>query len=677
MKFKLKSNYSPKGDQPKAIEKLFRGLESGVSDQVLLGVTGSGKTFTMANLITKLNRPTLVISHNKTLAAQLYREFKDYFPDNAVCYFVSYYDYYQPEAYIPHTDTYIEKEVDINEEIDRLRLAATSSLLERNDVIVVASVSCIYNLGSPKDYEKHVILIDKGKKYERDEIVRQLVEMQYERVKSNPERGQFIISGEVVMVNSSYANFIIKIEFDGEVVSELKRLNNVTGEKISDETSVFIYPSKHYMTNRDVFKDAFRQIDNDLARQIKALRVKGKNLEAYRLERKVRYDMEMINELGYVKGIENYSRYFDGRKPGDPPYTLLDYFGGKKDWLLFIDESHMSIPQIRGMYEGDRSRKKTLVDYGFRLPSAHDNRPLRFDEFIERIGQTVYVSATPAVWEIKRSLKNGGGIVEQLIRPTGVVDPGVVVRKCEGQIKDLVGEVAKRKKRGERALATTLTKKMAETLSNYLNEHGEEIREKFGLDEAIKVHYLHSEINTLERVDILDALRSGGYDFVVGVNLLREGLDLPEVTLVAILDADKEGFLRSETSLVQTMGRAARSTKSKVILYADKMTGSMDRAIGEVKRRRKIQTDYNKRMGITAKSIVKPLQEGLGREKREEEKKKESNFEKINLDGLTPEDKRKLIRKLNKEMRQMAKLLDFERAVEIRDYIDRVEKSLC
>lgn len=647
--FRLKTDYQPSGDQPQAIQTLVTNLKAGIGEQVLLGVTGSGKTFTMARVIEKLQRPTLVISHNKTLAAQLYQEFRDFFPNNAVSYFVSYYDYYQPEAYIPQTDTYIEKETQINEEIDKLRLGATANILTRHDTIVVASVSCIYNIGSPKEYGHFVLELAPGVKITRESILDRLVALQYERNNYGFTRGTFRVRGDTIDLFPAYEDMGLRMVTNLDKLVQLVKFNPLTGKTIEILPAVMIYPAKHYMTDPRTYTEVFAKIREDLGKQVALFKSQGKLLEANRLEQRVTYDLEMIQELGYVNGIENYSRYFDGRKPGDPPYTLLDYFDEavRNDWLLFIDESHMSIPQIRGMYNGDRSRKQTLIDFGFRLPAAIDNRPLRFEEFLRRMPQTVYVSATPDDWERSRAQKTG--IVEQLVRPTGLVDPEVIVRPAEGQIDDLIKEIKTRVDRKERVLVTTLTKRMAEDLSTFLEKEG------------IKVHYLHSDILTLERSDILADLRRGAYDVVVGINLLREGLDLPEVSLVAILDADKEGFLRSRTSLIQTMGRASRHESGEVIMYADRMTDSMKAAIDEVGRRRKTQLAYNTTHGITPESITKPIRDRMV-EKKEEAKS-------LELESMTPQDKKKLIAKLTKDMRRASRDLDFETAAKLRDTI--------
>lgn len=650
-KFQLQSSFMPTGDQPQAIEALTRGLKEKAKEQVLLGVTGSGKTFTMANVITKIQKPTLVISHNKTLAAQLYQEFREFFPDNSVNYFVSYYDYYQPEAYIPQTDTYIEKETEINEEIDKLRLAATTNLLTRQDTLIVASVSCIYNIGSPREYGHFVLELKRGMKILRDSILRRLIVLQYERNNFGFHRGTFRVRGETIDLFPAYEDTSIRMVVSNNTLTDLQLLDPLTGNKIEDLDSSMIYPSKHYMTDPSRYKNVFSQIRKDLKEQIAFFKKKGKLIEAQRINERVNFDLEMINEMGYVNGIENYSRYFDGRNPGEPPYSLFDYFdeAAGNDWLLFIDESHMTVPQIRGMYNGDRSRKQTLIDYGFRLPAALDNRPLRFEEFLRRMPQTIYVSATPDEWELTRAHE----VVEQLVRPTGLVDPKISVRPTRGQIDDLISEIEKRVAKRERVLVTTLTKRMAEDLAKFLEERG------------IKVHYLHSDIVTLKRSDILAELRAGTYDVIVGINLLREGLDLPEVSLVAILDADKEGFLRSKTSLIQTMGRAARHELGEVIMYADVVTRSMQEAISEVSRRREIQLAYNKKYGITPKSIQKPIRKKLV----EEEKKTEV----LPIENMTPQDKKKYIIELTRQMRRASRDLDFEAAARLRDLIANLQ----
>lgn len=601
-KFKLKSNYKLIPDQKRAVDKLSSGILSGEKYQTLLGVTGSGKTFTVANVIQKLQRPTLIVSHNKTLAGQLYQELRDFFPDNAVSYFVSYYDYYQPEAYIPSTDTYIEKDADINEQIDKLRLAATTNLLTRPDTIVVASVSCIYNIGSPRQYGRFVFEFAKGQKIERERVIDRLLDLQYERSDFGFHRSTFRVRGNIVDVYPAYADEAIRIILNEGVIKDIQKINPVSGLPIAFNhrplTSYILYPAKHFMTDPNKNSAIFKQIEKDMQRRVKFFKDKGKLLEANRIAQKVTYDLEMIKEVGYVKGIENYSRYFDERAPGEAPYSLLDYFRQpyKDDWLVIVDESHMTFPQIRGMYNGDLARKKTLIDYGFRLPAALDNRPLKFEEFMRRIPNFIALSATPGNWEISISAK---AVIEQLIRPTGIPDPKVEIRPTTSRIADVIKEIKKRVKKKQRTLVTTLTKATAEDLADYLNEQG------------LKVHYLHSDVATLERSDILDDLRAGKYDVLVGINLLREGLDLPEVALVAILDADKEGFLRSDVTLIQTMGRAARHVQGEVILYADKITGSISRALEETKRRRECQLKYNKKHKITPTSIKKPIRQKL------------------------------------------------------------------
>ncbi|MBI2268372.1 MAG: excinuclease ABC subunit UvrB [Candidatus Blackburnbacteria bacterium] len=671
MEFKLRSPYKPTGDQPQAIDKLVAGIKSGKKDQVLLGVTGSGKTFAVANVIERLQIPTLVISHNKTLAAQLYQELREFFPENAVSYFVSYYDYYQPEAYIPQTDTYIEKETDINREIDKLRLRATTNLMTRNDVIVVASVSCIYNIGSPLEYGNFVLELEVEKTYEQQEIGKRLVELHYGRSDFGFHRGTWRVRGDVVDIFPAYEDTAIRLEFKGNVLVKLVELDPINGKRIKDLNRAVVYPAKHYMMDPKKQQGVFKLIRDDLFKQVQLFKSAGRELEAYRIERRVTYDLEMIEEVGYVNGIENYSRYFDGRESGNPPYTLLEYFrqAYKDNFLIIVDESHMTIPQIGGMYNGDQARKKTLVDFGFRLPAAFDNRPLKFDEFLRRVPRAIYTSATPGPWEVNQSKSEG--IIQQLIRPTGIPDPQISVRPTRGQIDDLMKEILGRVERAQRTLVTTLTKRMAEDLSTYLKEKG------------IKVHYLHSDIATLDRTDILDELRAGEYDVLVGINLLREGLDLPEVSLVAILDADKEGFLRSGTSLIQVMGRAARHIEGQVIMYADNMTGSMQRAISEVERRRKFQLNYNKKHGITPKTIVKPIREKLVERGKEEaepvlygiERQVIQTLDQINPVELTPQDKRKMVMKLRRAMTEAAKDLNFELAARFRDRIREIEAS--
>lgn len=683
MKFNLVSGFKPTGDQPQAITKLTNNLNRDAKHQVLVGVTGSGKTFTMANVITNINRPTLVISHNKTLAAQLYQEFRDFFPNNAVSYFVSYYDYYQPEAYVPQTDTYIEKEVEINEEIDKLRLSATTNLLTRKDIIVVASVSCIYNLGSPVEYGKFVLELKPGVKLSQKQIIDRLADLQYDRNEYSFERGTFRIRGETIDVFPAYVDIGIRIDCLNNQINKISELDPLTGEIILNLNSTVIYPAKHYMTDPKTYSNVFPKIKEDLKIRVKELKALGKLLEAQRIEQRTNFDLEMIREVGYVNGIENYSRYFDGRLPGQPPYTLLDYFRTCSDeFLCIIDESHMTVPQLRGMYNGDRARKETLIDYGFRLPSALDNRPLKFDELMRRLNQIIYVSATPDEYELSLASESHlsgvvapqsdaagtfdvpptahpegerlDGVVEQLIRPTGLVDPHVVTKATKGQIDDLILEIKKRVAKKQRVLVTTLTKRMAEELSSYLEERG------------IKVSYLHSDIETLDRQDVLDKLRKGEYDVVVGINLLREGLDLPEVSLVAILDADKEGFLRSKTSLIQTMGRAARNVDSQIIMYADTKTKSMEEAIKEVSRRREVQLLYNKKHNITPKSIEKTIRARLV----EKEERNSDYFWKLeNKEVLLPDEKDILIKKLRKEMLDAAKKFDFETAAILRDRI--------
>lgn len=653
-RFALKSPFQPTGDQPAAIDALVHNIHKGKREQVLLGVTGSGKTYTMAQVIEKTQRPTLIISHNKTLALQLYQEFRDFFPENAVSYFVSYYDYYQPESYIPHTDTYIEKETEINEDIDKLRLAATTNILTRPDTIVVASVSCIYNIGSPKEYGHHILTLHPGTHIVREQIFTRLVQLQYERSDYGFRRGTFRARGEHIDIFPAYEDTSLRITLHNDTIIQIAVLDPVTGTKIRDMPATVIYPAKHYMTDPRTYANVLAQIKQDTEEQVAYFKSREKHIEAQRIRERVMYDLEMIQEVGYVNGIENYSRYFDGRKPGEAPFTLLDYFhdAAGDDWLLFIDESHMTVPQIRGMYEGDKSRKNTLIEYGFRLPAAIDNRPLRFEEFDRRMPQTVYVSATPHEWELGRAQ---GQIVEQLIRPTGLLDPLVEIRPVNGQVQDLVKEIETRIAKHERVLVSTLTKKTAEDLATYINKSG------------IKVHYLHSDVETLERSDILADLRGGVYDVVVGINLLREGLDLPEVSLVAILDADKEGFLRSKTSLIQTMGRAARHKHGMVILYADVVTRSIREAVSEVERRRTVQIAYNKAHNIVPISISKPIRK---RVVGKEASKRESEDELVSdIDSLTPMDKKHRVAILLKRMRQASKDLDFEHAAILRDQV--------
>ncbi len=656
MKFKLVSDFQPTGDQPQAIEKLVSNLSKNIRNQVLLGVTGSGKTFTMANVIQEVQRPTLVISHNKTLAAQLYQEFRDFFPNNAVSYFVSYYDYYQPEAYIPQSDTYIEKEAEINDEIDKLRLSATTNLLTRKDVIVVASVSCIYNLGSPVEYGKFVLELAQGMKINLKSIMLRLTDLQYDRNEYAFERGSFRVRGETIDLFPAYKDTGIRIELTDNKLTKLSEFNPLTGGAISILRNTVIYPAKHYMTDPQTYNNVFPIIRKDMEEQINKLKSIRKNLEAHRLEQRTNFDLEMIREVGYVNGIENYSRYFDGRAPGQPPYTLLDYFNhASKDFLTIVDESHITLPQLRGMYNGDQSRKNTLIDYGFRLPSALDNRPLKFAEFMQRVKQIIYVSATPDEYEL--SLAGETSVVEQLIRPTNLVDPQVIIKPTKGQIPDLIAEINRRVAKKQRILVTTLTKRMAEELSSYLEEQN------------VKVAYLHSDIQTLERQDILDRLRQGEYDVLVGINLLREGLDLPEVSLVAILDADKEGFLRSRTSLIQTMGRAARHIDSQVIMYADNKTRSMEKAIEEVERRRNAQLAYNKKYNKKPIGIQKKIKDRLVEKELEAEKDLNFLLTLSKKEVILPDEKEDLIKELRKEMKIAAQNLNFEKAAMVRDQI--------
>ncbi|MGB7539044.1 MAG: excinuclease ABC subunit UvrB [Anaerolineales bacterium] len=647
MEFKLHSLYQPTGDQPQAIDSLVDGLQKGEKHQVLLGATGTGKTFTIANVVARVQRPTLVIAHNKTLAAQLYSEFRDFFPENAVEYFVSYYDYYQPEAYVPRQDLYIEKETETNAEIERLRLAATTALLSRRDVLIVASVSCIYGLGSPEAYGKVVITLERGKTYRRTALLRQLVETHYERNDTELKLGSFRVRGDTLEVMPAYAESIYRLSFFGDELERITELHPVTGEILAEPETVSIYPARHYIAEGETLKAAIADVEAEAAERIAYFKTNNKPLEAERIEQRTRYDLEMLREVGYCSGIENYSRHMDRRAAGSPPWVLLDYF--PPDFLLVLDESHMSVPQVRGMSSGDRSRKQTLVDYGFRLPSALDNRPLTFEEFEAHMGQTIYTSATPGPYEMQRANR----VVEQIIRPTGIVDPELEVRPALGQVDDLLAEIRARLVRGERTLVTTLTKRMAEDLAEYLAELG------------IKVHYLHSEVLTLERIEILRDLRLGKYDVVVGINLLREGLDLPEVSLVAILDADKEGFLRSDTSLIQTIGRAARHVQGKVIMYADKVTGSMQRAIDETNRRRKIQTDYNVAHGIEPVSIIKAVRDLTERLRAPAEAKAESE----SGPGLSRAEAERVARDLEREMRAAAQNLEFEKAAALRDQL--------
>ena len=649
MKFELHSKFEPTGDQPRAIESLTEGVLDGIRTQVLVGVTGSGKTFTMANVIKNVNRPTLVIAHNKTLAAQLCNEFKEFFPNNRVEYFVSYYDYYQPESYIPSTDTYIEKDMSLNDEIDKLRNSATSSLGEREDVIVVASVSCIYGLGAPEEYFRLAVSLRPGMQLERDALLRRLVEIQYARRDIDFKRSSFRVRGDTVEIfPASNSEVAIRVEFFGDEIDRICEEDALTGNIVSELKHVLIFPATQYAVGSDKMKTALSMIETDMRNEVKAFKDEGKILEAQRLEQRTTYDLEMMREIGYCTGVENYSRYFDGRLPGEASFTLLDYFPAGK-FLVFIDESHMTIPQIRAMYHGDRSRKENLVGYGFRLKAAYDNRPLTFEEFDARVPQLICVSATPAPYEMEQA----GNVVEQLIRPTGLIDPEVSIRPTKGQIDDLLGEINAVIKNKGRVLVTTMTKRMAESLTDYLKEHG------------LKVRYMHSDIDALERIDIINGLRSGEFDVLCGINLLREGLDLPEVKLVAILDADKEGFLRSETSLVQTIGRAARNSEGRVIMYADVITGSMKRAIDETNRRRAIQADYNKEHGIIPKTIIKEVKNTIGITG------KKSSADDVKLCDIPNE-----IEKLKALMKIASAQLDFERAIEIRDAISELKKKL-
>ena len=648
-RFKLHAPYKPTGDQPQAIEALSEGVQKGYKEQTLLGVTGSGKTFTMANIIEKVQRPTLVLAHNKTLAAQLCSEFKEFFPENAVEYFVSYYDYYQPEAYIPTTDTYIEKDSAINDEIDKLRHSATSALSERRDVIIVASVSCIYTLGDPIDYRNMVISLRQGMQKDRDELLRKLVEIQYERNDINFVRNKFRVRGDVVEIFPVYSNdTAIRVEFFGDEIDRICEINALTGQVKNVVSHVAIYPASHYVVSPDKLEKAIEEILTEMEERVAYFTKEGKLLEAQRIRQRTEYDMEMLRETGFCKGIENYSRVMSGRAPGSAPFTLLDYF--PKDFLLFVDESHVTLPQVRGMYGGDRSRKESLVDFGFRLPSAFDNRPLTFDEFYAHVGQKIFVSATPGDFEREKSVQ----IVEQVIRPTGLLDPEIFVRPTEGQIEDLISEIRLRTEKGERVLVTTLTKKMAENLTDFLDSHD------------VKVRYMHYDIDTIERMEIIRDLRLGEFDVLVGINLLREGLDIPEVSLVAILDADKEGFLRSETSLVQTIGRAARNAHGEVIMYADSVTPSMERAIEETVRRREKQMRYNEEHGIIPKTIQKDVREILEISSHSDDKKPRKR--------LSERERQEMIVKLTAEMKAASKLLEFEHAAMLRNRIKELKE---
>lgn len=653
--FELISDYQPTGDQPEAIAQLTQGLKKGEHAQILLGATGTGKTFTISNVIAKANKPTLILSHNKTLAGQLYGEMKKFFPNNAVEYFVSYYDYYQPEAYVPSSDTYIEKDASINDEIDKLRHAATSALLERNDVIVVASVSSIFGLGDPREYRDHVLSLHVGQEIERNQLLRDLVEIQFDRNDIDFQRGRFRVHGDVVEIfPASRDERALRVEFFGDEIDRIREVDALTGEIIGDREQVSIFPATHFLTSDDIMDTALPQIEAEMKEQVAKFTKEGKPLEAERIQQRTTYDIEMMREMGYTNGIENYSRYMDGRKPGEPPFTLLDFF--PKDFLLVVDESHQTMPQVRGMYNGDRARKQQLIDYGFRLPSALDNRPLKLSEFEERVNQVIYMSATPGPYEQEQT----DHVVQQIIRPTGLLDPKVEVRPVMGQIDDLVGEINRRIEKNERVLITTLTKKMSEDLTDYLKDLG------------LKVKYLHSDIKTLERTQIIRELRLGKFDVLVGINLLREGLDIPEVSLVAILDADKEGFLRNERSLIQTIGRAARNANGQVIMYADTITASMQAAIDETKRRREIQEAYNQAHHIVPKTIIKPIQEAITAVKPAEdagEIEHDTEFTVKDFKALAKDEQQNLLAELTEQMRSAAKRLDFEQAATLRDTI--------
>ena len=681
MNFTLKSNFQPSGDQPEAIKSLEKGIKSGARDQVLLGVTGSGKTFTMANVIADLNMPTLIISHNKTLAGQLYQEMRDFFPDNAVSYFVSYYDYYQPEAYVPSSDTYIEKEATVNERIDKLRLQSTTNIMTRNDVIVVASVSCIYNIGNPEEYGKYELPIYLGLKTTWQDLGEKLINMQYDRSDYEFSRGSFRVRGYTMDIYPAYQDVAYRVEFGLDAVTSITAFDPISGKSVPEtigKTGIVIFPAKLYLVNQERYQNSEAQIRTDLSHEYQALKDQNKLVEAQRLMQRTNYDLETLKELGSVNGIENYSRYFDGRKSGERPYCLPDFFRHAygDNWLCIIDESHMTVPQIRGMFNGDQARKRTLINYGFRLEAAIDNRPLKWDEFYDLIPKTVYVSATPNVWELDKakesalttpgvisSLNQTPGVVEQLVRPTGIVDPEIEIRSSKNEIEDVIEEIKKRAIIDERVLVTTLTKKTAEDLAGYLTEQG------------IRAKYLHSDVKTLERTDILDALRKNEFDCLIGVNLLREGLDLPEVTLVAILDADREGFLRSRVSLIQTMGRAARNIKGEVILYAETITGSMKEAIEEIRRRRNYQLAYNKKLGINPETIIKPLREKIVENDADDlawqglESKSTTTLMKLDADSLTPTDRQKWIKKLERDMQKLASDMQFESAIAVRDKI--------
>lgn len=658
-KFELVSKFQPAGDQEQAIKKLTDGFEQGEKAQILEGATGTGKTFTMANVIAKLNKPTLVISHNKTLVGQLYGEFKEFFPKNAVDYFVSYYDYYQPEAYVPQSDTYIEKDSSINDEIDQLRHKTTSDLMSRNDVIVVASVSCIYGLGDPREYAASVVSLSEGQEISRDVLLRDLVNIQYDRNDIDFQRGRFRVRGDVVEIfPAGYSDHAFRVEFFGDEIDRIVEVDSLTGEVIGEREQVSIFPATHFVTNEQIMERALASIKDEMNIQVKKFEGEGKLLEAQRIKQRTTYDMEMMSEVGYTNGIENYSRHMEGRKAGQPPHTLLDFF--PDDFLILIDESHATMPELKAMYNGDRARKQTLIDYGFRLPSALDNRPLKLEEFEKHVNQIMYVSATPGDYELNQTDHK----VEQIIRPTGLLDPEIEVRPIKGQIDDLVGEVNKRIERNERVFVTTLTKKMAEDLTDYLKDLG------------IKVRYLHSDIKTLERLEIIRDLRLGKFDVLIGINLLREGIDVPEVSLVAILDADKEGFLRSTRPLVQTIGRAARNSNGKVIMYADSITDSMREAIDATERRRSLQMKFNKEHGITPKTIVKPIRDVISITKDSDDKENKESFADLNFDELTKKQKQNMIKTLTAQMQEAAKKLDFEEAANLRDAIIDLKKQV-
>ena len=654
MDFKIHSKFKPTGDQPQAIQKIVENLEDGITDQILLGVTGSGKTFTVANVIEKINRPALIMAPNKTLAAQLYNEYKQFFPENAVEYFVSYYDYYQPEAYIMQTDTYIEKDSSINDEIDKLRHAATAALLNRRDVIIVASVSAIYGLGSPEAYKKRSIPIDVETGFERNELIKRLISLRYERNDIAFERGKFRVKGDILDLHPSYQDTGYRFEFFGDDLESISEINTLTGQKIRNIKRITIMPATHYLTNEDT-KVMFESIKKEMEERVHFFQKEGKLLEAQRIEQRTKYDLEMIEEIGYCKGVENYSRYLTGKSEGEAPDTLIDYF--PEDLVVFLDESHISVPQINGMYKGDRARKQSLIDNGFRLPSAYDNRPLKFEEFFEKVPQAVYISATPSDYELEHS---NGEIVEQLVRPTGIVEPSIDIRETKNQIDDLMDEIKTRTAKKERILVTTLTKKMAEELTDYYLEYG------------IKVKYMHSDIDTLERTEIIRGLRKGEFDVLVGINLLREGLDIPEVSLVAILEADKEGYLRSRRSLIQTMGRAARNVEGHVILYADRITGSMQEAIDEVNRRREVQEKYNLENNINPKSIVREIAESIV----DYEIEKENEANKAIKQYKSEKDVEKEIKKLDKQIKKLAEEFNFEEAIKLRDKMNELKKLL-